>query len=57
MSPYPPPGLIDLPWYVVMSAPLVAEEMSREAWIDELARKWGLVREEAPCRAGLNASG
>lgn len=44
MNPYPPFGLVELPWYEILAAPLRAEEISREVWINELTRKWGLIR-------------
>jgi hypothetical protein len=43
MNDTPPLGLVDLPYYVVLSAPLVAEEMDREDWVRGLAERWGLV--------------
>lgn len=39
-----PPDWVDAPWWEVMSAPLRAERLSGEAWIDQLALAWCLVR-------------
>ena len=57
MRSTPPLGLVDLPWYVVLSAPLIAEEMDREAWLRELAGKWGLVIAVAAAPAGQELNG
>jgi hypothetical protein len=43
MNDTPPLGLIDLPWWVIYSAPLRAEQLDQEAWITGLAAKWRLV--------------
>jgi hypothetical protein len=45
------PGyIIDAPWPYVLGAPLWAEELSREAWLDEVCERLGLrrVRESEP---------
>ena len=44
MHGYPPPGWIDAPWWQVYGAPLRAEQLSGEAWIDQLALAWCLIR-------------
>jgi hypothetical protein len=39
----PPLGLINAPWWEVIGAPLLAEELDREQWIREVKDRLGLV--------------
>jgi hypothetical protein len=41
---YPPAGYIDAAWWEVASAPLRAERMTRDAWVDQLAAAYQLIR-------------
>lgn len=40
----PPAGFIDAAWWEVYGAPLRAERLSQEAWIDALAMAYRIVR-------------
>lgn len=43
MRDYPPLGFIDLPWMAVLSAPVVAEELSRLEWLEDVRTRLGIV--------------
>lgn len=44
MRDVPAPEWIDASWWEVTGARSRAEEMSREYWVGQLARRWQLVR-------------
>lgn len=44
MGACPPAGYINAAWWEVYSAPLRAERLTLEEWIDQLAAAWQLVR-------------
>jgi hypothetical protein len=47
-----PPPWIDAPWWEVYGAQLRAEQMTREAWIEKLAKAWCLIRIPASLTPG-----
>ena len=51
-SGVPAPEWIDASWWEVIGAPYRAERMSRAYWVEELARKWQLVRRPDALNAG-----
>jgi hypothetical protein len=40
----PPLGFIDAPYWYVLGAEAWAEELSRQAWLDDVCRRLGLAR-------------
>jgi hypothetical protein len=56
LPPFPPPGWVDAPWWEVYGAELRAAYLTRQDWIETLARAWGLVRRE-DCLSGRQLDG